>query len=144
MRSIDPESPNFLDKNNYHFKELHAAVDHLGRQLRMDCVGAEVKHASVITSEEEDALWENGVLSTENPKALLSAVFYCNGKNFCLRGACEHRNLKLSQLKRLYDSDRYMYHMYTLRTVLRIGLDASLNFLSVHLYIIFHLLYKKN
>ena len=109
MRSIDPECPNFLDKNNYHFKELHGAVDNLGRQLRIDGVGAEVKHASVVTSEEEAALWENGVLSTENPKALLSAVFYCNGKNFCLRGGCEHRNLKLSQLKRLYDPDRYVY-----------------------------------
>ena len=41
MRTVDPESPNFLDRE---FKELHAAIDHLGRQLRTEGVGAEAKH----------------------------------------------------------------------------------------------------
>ena len=57
MRSIDPECPNFLDATNYKFKELHAALDNLGRQLHTEGVGAEVKHASIST-EEEEALWE--------------------------------------------------------------------------------------
>jgi len=34
------------------------------------------------------------------PAGLLNVVFFYNGKNFCLRGDGEHRNLKLSQIKR--------------------------------------------
>ena len=109
MRTVDPECPNFLDRDNHKFKELHAAIDNLGRQLRTEGVGAEVKHASIVSREEEDALWAADVLGTNNPIALLRAVFFLNGKNFCLRGGSEHRNLKLSQLQRLSNPDRYLY-----------------------------------
>lgn len=109
MRSIDPECPNFLDVNNHKFKELHAAVDNLGRQLHSEGVGAEVKHASGISTEEEEALWEQGILGCDNPKSLLCAVFYLNGKIFCLHGGSEHRKLKLSQLQRSENPDQYLY-----------------------------------
>ena len=56
MRSVDTDCPNFLDTNNHKFKELHAALDNLGHQLRRGGVGADVKHASVISTEEEEAL----------------------------------------------------------------------------------------
>ena len=82
MRSVDPECPNFLDANDHKFKDLHAALDNLGRQLRSEGVGAEVKHASVISLEEEEALWEQGILGCDSPKSLLRAVFYLNGKKF--------------------------------------------------------------
>ena len=42
-------------------------------------------------------------------KALLSAVFNLNGKNFCLRGESEHRSLKLSLLKHSSNHDQYVY-----------------------------------
>ena len=109
IRSIDPEYPNFLDATNHKFKELHAALDNLGHQLRSEGVGTEVEHASVISTEEEDALWEQGILGYDNPKSLLRAVFYLNGKNFCLRRGSEHRNLKLSQLQRSTNPDQYVY-----------------------------------
>ena len=109
MRSVDSQCPNFLDKTNFSFKQLHAAIDNFGRQLRLEGIGTEVKHASIISPREENYLWEAGVLGVENPKSLLFAVFYCNGKNFCLRGGAEHRRLKLSQLQRLSNPDRYIY-----------------------------------
>ena len=91
MRSIDPECPNFLDATNHKFKELHAALDNLGHQLRSEGVGAEVKHASVISTEEEDAIWEQEILGCDNPKSLLRAVFYLKRKKkFCLGGGSEH------------------------------------------------------
>jgi len=34
------------------------------------------------------------------PQRTASGCFFCNGKNFCLRGGQEQRNLKISQLKR--------------------------------------------
>ena len=109
MREIDPDCPNFLDKKMHEFKELHSILDNMARRLRQDGVGAEVKHATLITPEEERMLWEQGVLGTDCPKSLLRAVFYLNGVNLCLRGGGEHRNLKLSQFQRLEDPDRYIY-----------------------------------
>ena len=86
MRSVDPECPNFLDVTNYKFKKLHAALDNLGRQLHSEGVGAEVKHASIISTEEEEDLWEQGTLGCDNPKSLLRAVFYLNGQIFAFMG----------------------------------------------------------
>ena len=55
------------------------------------------------------SLWSEGILGSDNPKSLLRAVFYQNGKNFCLRGGCERRNLKLLQFQRLSNPARYIY-----------------------------------
>ena len=68
-----------------------------------------MKYAEVICKDEENRLWDSGIMSARFPSALLNAVFYSNGKNFCLRGGDEHRRLKLSQLERLRDPDRYIY-----------------------------------
>ena len=48
-------------------------------------------------------------MSTENPKSLLRAVFYLNGKNFCLRGGEEHHGLKIRQLKKEREPLCYVY-----------------------------------
>lgn len=57
-------------------------------------VRAETKRTPIITKEEENSLWDQGVLGAETPESLLRAVFYYNGKNFCLRGGSKHRNLR--------------------------------------------------
>lgn len=41
MRTVYPECPNFLDRGNHKFGELHSAIDN---QLLTEAVGAEVKH----------------------------------------------------------------------------------------------------
>ena len=105
MREIDPDCPNFLSKDNHRYRVLHATIDNLSRKLRTEGVGAEVKHTSVISPEEENALWESDVLGVKTPKSLLYAVFYKNGQNVCLRGGAEHRNLKLSQLQHQSNPD---------------------------------------
>ena len=74
MRSVDASCPNYFDKDNHGFKELHAAIDNLGRALRKDGIGAEIKHASVITLEEEEVT--NGNIGSSSPKALRSVVFF--------------------------------------------------------------------
>jgi hypothetical protein len=62
-----------------------------------------------ISLEEEHFLWSSGILNVDSPKALLRCVFYLNGKNFCLIGGQEHRDLHLTQLKRFYNPDKYVY-----------------------------------
>jgi len=70
------------------------------RCLHAKGIGTETKATAVVTAKEEDTLWESGVINVDTPTGLLYAVFFYNGKNFCLRGGAEHRNLKLSQVKR--------------------------------------------
>ena len=109
MRLVDLTCPNFLEKGNHKFGEVHAAIDNLGSQFRTKGVGAEVKHASIISSKEENALWDAGILGCDNPKSLLRAVFYLKWKNFCLRGGSEHRRLKLSQFQCHLTPHHYLY-----------------------------------
>ena len=65
----------------------------------MDGVGACVKHADVLSREEEQLLWGSSVMGVDGPRALANAVFFVNGKNLCLRGGHEHHQLKLSQFQ---------------------------------------------
>jgi len=48
-------------------------------------------------------------MGTKTPKALQSAVFYTVGKMFSLRGGDEMRSLKISQIQRHTNPDRYVY-----------------------------------
>ena len=49
-------------------------------------VGENPKKAEIITSEEENHLWNPGVLVIEMPKPFLDVFFYYNGKTFHPRG----------------------------------------------------------
>ena len=100
MRSTNPGCPNFLDKKNSHFRQLHGTLDSYFHKLHSEGVGRQTKHAEVISSEEEDQLWDKGVMDTKTPTGLQNAAFFVVGKIFCLRGGQEHRGLQLSQLKR--------------------------------------------
>ncbi len=82
-------------------------MDTIYRALRAQGVGAEKHAAEPFSKEEENLLWSSGVFRMDDPVALQRAVFYYNGKVFCLRGGHEHRSLALSQLKRIEDG--YVY-----------------------------------
>ncbi len=92
MLSLNPSAARFLDKNTQ-FKELHGTLDSIFRHLHESGAGHQVRQAEVITREVENMLWESGQLGTSTPKALSNAVFYYNGKSFCLRGGMENRKL---------------------------------------------------
>ena len=72
-------------------------------------VSAPLKHAAIVTPEEEDMLLEKGVMGVFAPKPLVQAVFFYVGKAFCLRGGAEQRSLKPSQFVRGYEPDRYTF-----------------------------------
>ena len=77
---------------------MHQALENRYRELHADGVGTKRKQAEVISRDEEEQLWQSGILSSKSPQSLLRAVFYLNGINFVLRGGEEHRKLKISQL----------------------------------------------
>ena len=107
MREINPFVPNFLDQKCVQFSRLHRTMDSMFHRLHSKGIGVAVKHASVISKEEEAMLWHSGILSLDNPEGLLNAVFYYNGIHFVLRGGEEHRNLCISQLSRYKDYWEY-------------------------------------
>ena len=79
MREKDQYAPNFLDQKDGAFKKLHGTMDTHFRSLRQQGVGAKIKHAKIICSEDEDLMWECGVMGTTS-LALLQAVFYYHAK----------------------------------------------------------------
>ena len=78
MCFVNPNCPNFFDLNNKQFSSLHTIMDNVFCKLRSNGVDSSSKAAAVFTREDEDKLWDLGVLGTENPKALLRAVLVKN------------------------------------------------------------------
>lgn len=115
MRTENPEYPNFLSGQDPEYQPFKTALDSIYIKLTTDGVGAESSHTQSIAPDEKNQLWSTGVLNVETPKGLLKAVFFYNGKCFCLRGGIEHRNLGLSQLQRFSNPDRYVYKEYALK-----------------------------
>ena len=98
------------------FRPLKNVCDAVFKQLHHKGIGTDTKVTPVLSDDEENTLWKKGSISMDNPTGLLNGVFFYNGKNFCLRGGAEHRNLKLSQLRRettIVDDKALSCYVYT-------------------------------
>ena len=84
MRELNPHCPNFLDKKDGNFRQLHHTLDVQFHKLHSNGIGRKTKQSEVISKEEEQRLWESGVLGMADPKSLQTAVFYILGKMLCL------------------------------------------------------------
>ena len=78
------------------------------KKLLSEGVGAEVRHHEAFMPEDEDVFWDKGVFATDSHTGLQNAIFYYTGKNLCLRGRDEHRNLKRSQFVEIEGGYRYV------------------------------------
>ena len=106
MRNSNPECPNFLNKKVARFKPLQNTLDSLFNSLHSEGIGIQVKHSETLSKDDEDKLWSSGTMGYSCPTSLQNAAFFVFGKFFTLRGGVEHRNLKLSQLRREKDPCR--------------------------------------
>ena len=102
MRRNNDSPVNVFDKQDVRFRGLLKTMESVYQSLYKEGVGVEIRHASIITEEEEERLWK-----IIPPKALVRSVFFLNGKNFCLRGVRNTRNLKLSQF--VCEKDHWKY-----------------------------------
>ena len=63
-----PNTLNFLDKKDTRFRPLQATLDSYFHKLHLSGLGRQIQHAETISAEEEDRLWETGVLNTKPPR----------------------------------------------------------------------------
>ena len=76
------------------FACVHNTLDNRMKQLtKMGCVKPRNK-ARIITLEEEEMLWQSGVLGSDSPKQLIETLLYLFGLHFALRAGVEHRSLR--------------------------------------------------
>ena len=73
-----------LDRSDHLFRELHLTLDTISSDLHRQGVGALRKSAAVISSEDENSLWEKGLLGTTSPVALQRTVFFYVSLHFVL------------------------------------------------------------
>ena len=104
---------NIFSTDDPAFKQLMTTCDSLFRELREEGVGASSAPTQTLTDAEIEKLWMSGVLSVNSPQGLLNAVFFYNGRNFLLRGGAEHRELKLSQVKKNTSPEGRERYTYT-------------------------------
>jgi len=83
VRSMHPTMKiNFFTDDE--FKPLKNLCDSIFKRLHSKGIGTSLKAAAVLSADDEKKLWDTKVLDLETPVGLLRAVFFYNGKNFCL------------------------------------------------------------
>ena len=97
------------------FATFRASLDAEMKRLSKEGVGSKKKQAEIITEEEEELLWEKGVLGDETPQRLLDTVVFYNGLYFALRSGQEHRQLRRNpcQIEVVERPDERPYLIYT-------------------------------
>ena len=87
----NPEVDFFKDKQ---FAQARSVLDSEMKRLKAHGIGSIKRKAEPLTVEEEEILWNKGILGDHSPQALLNTVFFQNGVNFALRSGSEHRALR--------------------------------------------------
>ena len=102
--------------DEHHFYVIRNTLDNRMKELtRLGCIKPH-KKARIITIEEENLLWQMGILGNHNPKVLIESLFVF-GIHFVLHAGMEHHAFRFgdrSQLKlHIEDSGTLRYLEYT-------------------------------
>jgi len=73
---------DIFDKKDVCFRDFRGTMETTYQDLHKEGIGVEIKHAPIISGDEEVILWERKILGCHSPTALVRAVFFLNGKNF--------------------------------------------------------------
>ena len=76
------------------FVSLKNTLDSRMKFLSVSGFRSERRQAGVINREDEEKMWKEGVLGSDNPRKLLDTLIYMLGLHLALRAGKEHRNLR--------------------------------------------------
>ncbi len=78
------------------------------KRLRNSGLGSKTKKTQPLSIEEEEILWQRGLLGKSNPQALLdTTMVVMNGLYFALRSGKEHRQIQAIQIGVLFSFSSY-------------------------------------
>ena len=97
------------------FAEFRATLDAEMKRLQRLGIGSKTKQAEPLTEEEEEILWQKGLLGDHTPQALLNTMVFMSGLYFALRSGREHRELRFdsSQISLVERGGERPYLEYT-------------------------------
>ena len=64
------------------------------KRLQRTGCGSKTRKAEPLTEDEEEILWQIGLLGKYSPQALVDTMLFMNGIYFALRSGKEHRQLR--------------------------------------------------
>lgn len=78
--------------NDNAFLSLRGTLDAVIKKRVLEDMGV-IKHTETLTNNDENELWEKGVINKTTKEVLSSGVFFNNSKVFGLHGLSEHNLL---------------------------------------------------
>ena len=74
--------------------------------LRESGKGKRKRRADFVTTEDDQAMWNNGVLGSSTPQSLNYTIFFLLSQNFGTRGCQEHHQINIEDLKLTYSPEK--------------------------------------
>ncbi len=81
-----------LDKGDPYFVNLYYTLDNIMKQHTAKGLGVK-QSATMVSKENEEVMWQKGILGEDDPSQLLDMVLYLLGINWALCGGEEHKRL---------------------------------------------------
>jgi hypothetical protein len=120
-------SPSIDFFKDAEFADFRCTLDGEMKRLQSQGIGSKKKQAEPITGQEEELLWEKGLLGDATPQSLLDTIVYMNGLYIAVCSGSEHRILRLSrpqiELLSRKESGERPYLLYT-EDIQKITLEA--------------------
>ena len=102
----------------YHDKEyaeFQTTIDAEMKRLQHNGHGSKRRQAEPLSEDDEEILWNKGLLGDHSPQSLLNTMVFMNGLYFALRSGREHRELRFdsSQIEVVARDGERAYLLYT-------------------------------
>ena len=97
---------------------LNSALNFQLKDIAGQGIGAVVNRATFITETQENYVWENGFLGSENGEPLCYTLVWVFGIQFALGTGQEHRNLRFKNSHLSFRRDEWIVNSYSIWKIL--------------------------